>query len=169
MFSNIVLATDGSSHATKALQIAIDLTKKYEAQLTLVHVLNHDHPSEELVRMVESEHLDINPFPTDDSGDHLSTEPATRSMLRSGDRDAMVINAIGEQILKGAKREVDLAGLKNIEMEMLSGDYANGILKVADDRNADIIVMGSRGLSTLKGFVTGSVSHKVYSELIVQF
>lgn len=163
MFSKIVLATDGSQHAAKALKIAINLAKKYEAELSLVHVLNHDHPSEELIRMVENEHLTVNPYPSDpeSDGSHLSTEPATRNMLRSEDKEARVINAIGEQILNSALREAQLADLKNVTSKIVSGDYANEILKVAEAKNADIIIMGRRGLSRLKGFVTGSVSHKV--------
>ena len=34
-----------------------------------------------------------------------------------------------------------------------------GILKVAAETNADIIVMGTRGLSALRGAIMGSVSH----------
>jgi nucleotide-binding universal stress UspA family protein len=34
-----------------------------------------------------------------------------------------------------------------------------GILKVAEETKADIIVMGTRGLSTLRGAIMGSVSH----------
>ena len=44
---------------------------------------------------------------------------------------------------------------------MLAGDYANEILKLAEEKKIDMIIMGRRGLSTLKGFMTGSVSHKV--------
>jgi nucleotide-binding universal stress UspA family protein len=49
----------------------------------------------------------------------------------------------------------------NVTAEILTGDYANSILEVANKADADIIVMGRRGLSNLRGFVTGSVSHKV--------
>jgi nucleotide-binding universal stress UspA family protein len=53
------------------------------------------------------------------------------------------------------------AGLKKVRTEIHAGDYANAILDVAEKKQADIIIMGSRGLSPLRGFVTGSVSHKV--------
>jgi nucleotide-binding universal stress UspA family protein len=49
----------------------------------------------------------------------------------------------------------------NVTAEIRDGDFANCILEVAKKVDADIIVMGRRGLSNLKGFVTGSVSHKV--------
>ena len=51
--------------------------------------------------------------------------------------------------------------MENVIAEIHTGDYANNILKVAKKADADMIVMGRRGLSNLKGFVTGSVSHKV--------
>ena len=37
----------------------------------------------------------------------------------------------------------------------------DAILDCAKDRNADLIVMGTRGLSDLKGRFVGSVSHKL--------
>lgn len=163
MFSKIVLATDGSRHAANALKVAIDLAIKYEAELTLVHVLTHDHPSDDLQRMVDIEHPDVYPGQEDYSVEFSreSSAPAERGMLRSGDREARVISVIGEQVLTDANRKAVDAGVKEVATEIHSGDYANAILKVSELKKADIIVMGRRGLSTLKGFVTGSVSHKV--------
>ena len=57
MIKSIVLAIDGSIHAKHAQTVAIDLASKYEAELTLVHVLTHDHPSNEFARMADVEHL----------------------------------------------------------------------------------------------------------------
>ncbi len=163
MFSKILLATDGSSHANNALNIAIDMALKYHSELTIVHVLTHDHPSEEMERMVEVEHLDHGFRPThiDDQVSQIAVTLANKGFSRTGDKEARVITVLGELILKAANRMASDAGLKNVRTEIHGGDYANAILKVAEKNNSDIIIMGRRGLSRLKGFVTGSVSHKV--------
>jgi nucleotide-binding universal stress UspA family protein len=76
-------------------------------------------------------------------------------------KEARVIALLGEQIIDKASASARKAGVTNVAAEILTGDYANNILEVAKKTDAEIIVMGRRGLSNLKGFVTGSVSHKV--------
>jgi len=162
MISNIVLATDGSDHANNALDVGVDLAAKYGAKLTLVHVLTHDHPSAEMERMVEVEGLaGSTPIQNSEQG---GTSMKLGRMLRGDDKEAheaKVIVALGEKILNAAVKKSKENGVKDVVTEIHSGDYANCILGVADKVNADMIVMGRRGLSNLKGSVTGSVSHKV--------
>jgi nucleotide-binding universal stress UspA family protein len=43
----------------------------------------------------------------------------------------------------------------------LHGTVAQALVDSARDRQADAIVMGSRGLSDMAGLVLGSVTHKV--------
>jgi nucleotide-binding universal stress UspA family protein len=45
--------------------------------------------------------------------------------------------------------------------ELLEGPEAESILKVAENRKADLIVMGTRGFGAVKGFLVGSISRKV--------
>ena len=45
-----------------------------------------------------------------------------------------------------------------------TGIIPKAILKVAENENADMIIMGSRGLGLFKGAVLGSVSQKVIEE-----
>jgi nucleotide-binding universal stress UspA family protein len=47
------------------------------------------------------------------------------------------------------------------ELLILEGDPARAIADAAEDEKCDLIVMGTRGLSDLKGMALGSVSHKV--------
>jgi len=44
---------------------------------------------------------------------------------------------------------------------LLDGDPAQRVLEHAERESVDCIVMGSRGLSDVKGLILGSVSHKV--------
>ncbi len=161
MIKNIVLAIDGSIHAKNAQIVAIDLASKYDAKLTLVHVLTRDHPSNEFVRMAEVEHLSDSRQPR--TGDKEDTYSAVARFLGSTNdsKEARIMVLLGEQIVNNASKNAKKAGVKNVTAEIQSGDYANNILEVAKKVDADMIVMGRRGLSNLKGFVTGSVSHKV--------
>jgi nucleotide-binding universal stress UspA family protein len=158
---NIIVAIDGSNHAGKALKVAIDLAAKYQARLILVHVLTRDHPPKELVRMAEVENL------LDAKQPNVSSKKDTFSAVArfidgdKQDKEAQVIALLGEKIIKNAEKDAKQGGVKNVTSEIRLGDYANCILDVANKAEADLIVMGRRGLSNLKGFVTGSVSHKV--------
>ncbi|MCG6889899.1 MAG: universal stress protein [Gammaproteobacteria bacterium] len=161
MIKNIIAAIDGSAHASSALKVAIDLASKYEARLTLVHVLTRDHPPQELIRMAEVENLLEPRQPNVTSKKDTFSAVARFIGGEKEEKEAKVVALLGEQIIKSATKNAKQAGVTNISSEILVGDYANCILEIASKTDADIIVMGRRGLSNLKGFVTGSVSHKV--------
>lgn len=73
---------------------------------------------------------------------------------------SMVINKIkaqGEEILKKVSQE--LAGFDApVDTEMIMGHPAEAICKKAKAGRYDLIIMGSRGLSGVKGYLMGSVS-----------
>ena len=50
-----------------------------------------------------------------------------------------------------------------IHTELIEGSPAEAIINVAKTRGSTVIVMGSRGLSTIAELVLGSTSHKVVS------
>lgn len=50
-----------------------------------------------------------------------------------------------------------------IHTELIEGPVAEAIIKIAETRGSAVIVMGSRGLSTIAGLVLGSTSNKVVS------
>ena len=50
-----------------------------------------------------------------------------------------------------------------IHSELIEGSAAEAIIKVAVTRGSTVIVMGSRGLSTMAELVLGSTTHKVVS------
>ena len=51
-----------------------------------------------------------------------------------------------------------------IHSELIEGQIADAIINVAEARNCDLIIMGSRGLGRLAGALLGSNSQKVVSE-----
>lgn len=66
------------------------------------------------------------------------------------------------EVLELALREVgEIRG--EIFSEVLEGSPAEVILEVANMRAVDLIVMGSRGMGNLTGFLLGSTSQKVVS------
>jgi nucleotide-binding universal stress UspA family protein len=70
---------------------------------------------------------------------------------------------VADWILSTARSLAADAGAKTIETDTASGDAAEGILHAAEEHDADMIVLGARGLSDIKGLIVGSVSHKVLS------
>jgi len=61
------------------------------------------------------------------------------------------------------KEAVQLLG-GNAEGKVLEGDPAHEIVKFAKEVNASLIVLGSRGLSTIRRVLMGSVSSRVVQE-----
>ncbi len=69
-----------------------------------------------------------------------------------------IVNA--HKVLDAAMEAFTSDGME-AEAELLEGPTAEAILRVAETRNADLIILGARGLGTLSGLVLGSVSQKV--------
>ncbi|MGB0908885.1 MAG: universal stress protein [Nitrospirales bacterium] len=78
------------------------------------------------------------------------------------------MNQDGKQLLKQAERQAALAinqaktaPFVKIRTVLSHGHVTNVVTKQAEKRKADLIVMGSRGLSNITGYLMGSVSRKV--------
>jgi nucleotide-binding universal stress UspA family protein len=68
-----------------------------------------------------------------------------------------------EAVMKTALNEIgSIDG--ELHSELIEGAPADTILAVAEVRSVDLIVMGTRGLGRLSGFVLGSQSQKVVAQ-----
>lgn len=164
MFKTIVAATDNSDHARKAVTLAGDLAEKYGARLVLVHVVNPKQLTPDARHMAEVEHL-IDTGNKAVLNDLAFETPGDWSTRIAGLRDNAELNnkvlmALGHHVLSEAK-DVLRSQVSDIATRLEEGDPVERILECADEERADLIVLGSRGLSELKGLMMGSVSHKV--------
>jgi nucleotide-binding universal stress UspA family protein len=137
MFESIVVATDGSDNAAKAAEVAIDMARRYGSKLYALSVYRH-------ISQLESTHSLVR-------GRYTPEPPDTTMSALS--RDAV-------QWVADRARE---AGLEDVETEVMRGPISRSIVDFAKKKNADAIVLGSRGLGDVTGMLLGSVSHKVNS------
>ena len=163
MFKNILCPVDGSDHADKALALAIDLARTYDAKLVLLHNILTSAGAADLERFAEVEGLAKSVKPA------LSRLKAVEGRLEYGFEEPpaefpRMYVEIGQKVLDDAKNEASAAGLKNLETLMTDGDAAARILHCIKERHIDCVVMGSRGLSDIKALYLGSVSHKVLNK-----
>ena len=163
MIDKLLLAVDGSRNSQRATELGGELAAKLNADLFIVHVLMHGRPSKELVHMAEVEHLVQEAYTIVSPG--LSYTAGSHPELLGGAADdartAQIISALGDQIVRRAMARCKDKGAKHVKTSVRSGDVAEEILKTATTHHADMIIVGTRGLGTLKSTVLGSVSQKV--------
>jgi nucleotide-binding universal stress UspA family protein len=133
VFKSIVVGTDGSETATQAVHQAVDLAKEIDAKLELVSA--YEPVSDQRLR---EERTDV--------PDDLQWMVNPRE-----DVDAT---------LKDAAEVAKEAGVK-VETYARQGDPADAILDVAEEQNADLIIVGNKGMTGAKRFLLGSVPNKV--------
>ncbi len=138
MIKTILVATDGSEHAKKAVILAADVAQKYDAKVIVLFVmtgLGSGEIPEGLRSFARSEHIE--------------------------GTDREILESIGNQIVRDAQALAQEHKAPEIETQIEVGDPASTILSVAKNQGINLIVMGSRGLGDLQGLLMGSVSHKV--------
>jgi nucleotide-binding universal stress UspA family protein len=133
MFRSIVVGTDGSETAGVAVREAIELAKAIGASVELVSAY----------------------------------EPVSNLRLREEARQApgdlqWMVNPREDvdATLREAAEQVEAAGLP-VRTYAREGDPADAILDVAEERGADLIVVGNKGMTGAKRFLLGSVPNKV--------
>ncbi|MCP4319803.1 MAG: universal stress protein [Hyphomicrobiales bacterium] len=161
----ILVAIDGSDHARNALTLAGDLAQKYEARLFILHVVDQKPLGHEERHLAEIEFADrLASFGLDEPPEALQGYGRIGLggfMHAQHQRNAAVKNILGEELLNIAKQDTASGGITEVETMLLNGDPAEKILETADRTGANLVVIGSRGLSDLGGMWLGSVSHKV--------
>jgi nucleotide-binding universal stress UspA family protein len=135
--AKIVVGVDGSAAGAAALTFAVDEARLRNATL---HVL---HASEA-------------PEWAGTPGGYVVVGEPSESHDLSGTEQAHADAAV--QALEAQAAGVDTSGI-DVRLEPVLGDAASALLEASND--ADLVVVGSRGRSGVRGLVLGSVSRKV--------
>jgi nucleotide-binding universal stress UspA family protein len=92
-------------------------------------------------------------------------EPATLyEMLLAHDPDVIedVAAKAGLHLLEPARQLVRASGQAvEVEIEVARGDPAHTLVDIVERFGCDLVVMGARGMGTLRSAMLGSVSHEV--------
>jgi len=168
MIKKVLVATDGSKHAAKALTVASQIAAKFQAQLVILHVLLRDATSTTLRSMANKKELTK---AQRHLLDHYEID-AQMDVARAGFEvtpvpippPAQLVQVIGNQLVERAAGVARRHRVKKVIPVTAEGDPAEAILKRAKKEKADLLVIGSRGFGEIKSLILGSVSHKVAAE-----
>ena len=139
MFKRILAAVDGSKTSLKALDKAIELQKLIpDAEIYILCVYKHH-----------------------------SLFEASLSIGRPAEMDIpdKVLSEYAKDVVNHAKQLAAERGGKNVRGFVKAGRPSKVIVKFAQDKEADLIVVGTKGTNSDKdGTFLGSVSHRVASQ-----
>jgi nucleotide-binding universal stress UspA family protein len=134
MYGSIVVGTDGSETAKEAVRQAAELAKLLDAELLLVSAY----------------------------------EPVSEARLRQERREvpedvSWMVNPREEvqAVLDEEAGRLRGEGLGKVDTFAREGDPADAILDVAEEKTADLIIVGNKGMTGARRFLLGSVPNKV--------
>jgi nucleotide-binding universal stress UspA family protein len=132
--TRILVATDGSEDANRAVDYAAHRAKQDNAELLIVNVMGgYGLPEKVFVALANEQHFWLKEL--------LESESAGT--------------------LAAARERARTAGVSTILLESRTGEIAQTIIEIAQEMRADAIVVGKRGAGRVAGVLLGSVSQKL--------
>ena len=140
----ILYSTDLSKHARHAFGYAVSLAHRYDAKITILHVLE---------QMSDSVSVQLASMMGEDRWDEL--------MKRSENEARAAINERLERFCKEMAAEMRECPFVVEKIIVESGQPVEQILKQVEKSGADIVVMGTHGLGGLAEVMLGSTARRV--------
>jgi nucleotide-binding universal stress UspA family protein len=133
VFGSIVVGTDGSDTAREAVRQAVELAARLGARLEIVSAYE--------------------PVPGARLREEVQQAPADLQWLVNPREDV-------DATLREAAEAAREGGVEAVTYAR-QGDPADAILDVAEERGADLIVVGNKGMTGARRFLLGSVPNRV--------
>ena len=136
MNKKILVPIDRSEQALTALDLAATLAHDGNAEVVLLNVVGREQLPNAVRRFAEVDHIDGPP------------EWQYEQLVAAG-------------VLKAGQKRARSNGVQIVDTRVRHGDPTKAIVEAASFDYVDMIVMGNRGLGSVKGLAFGSVSQKV--------
>jgi nucleotide-binding universal stress UspA family protein len=133
MFKHILVPTDGSKLSEKAIKHAIQFAKQAKARVTALHVIQKFRP--------------------------FTTQVEMHEMMAKDHEKSGVEHA--NQYLRYAQRIANNAGVECDSARASSDHPYKEIIRAAEEKGCDLILMASHGRRGIEGFLLGSETQKV--------
>lgn len=131
-YTKILTAYDGSEQAIRALKTAITLAEEWKASLEVVHAYQ---------------------IPVIVVGEAMIQPPVNTTVVAADEADNLADEV--RSIISSVSPELQA------NVTVIQGEAGRGIVDTAEEKGADLIIIGCRGNSGLKELFLGSVSHYV--------
>jgi nucleotide-binding universal stress UspA family protein len=129
-----MVATDGSDASDRAVDYAAGLAKRENADLLVVNVVGgYGLLHKAMLQLTRSEQAWLKEF----------------------------LESLSAETLTKARERARAAGADQIQLESRAGDVAQSVIAIANEKAADVIVVGKRGAGLVERLLLGSVSEKV--------
>jgi nucleotide-binding universal stress UspA family protein len=162
MFKSIVVAFDGSVYSSRALEIGATLAGQIKIPLGIIYVIDPSHIKipDEMRKMGEVEHI-IDPMPRVVVNFENAPASMVNTMAQTSSDSEKAMFQYADFLVSEARESAKHHGATDVEARAVLGNPAEEIVEFARDRNADLIICGSRGFGKLKSLLLGSTSHKI--------
>lgn len=136
MFKKLLVPLDESDLANNIGENAMELAKRFDAEICIIYV--------------------IPPVPSYITRYHGKVETSFKEIQD-------IIENSAYDRMKAASEQYNNRGIK-VDTKVLKGNPADEICKEAKAGKYDLIIIGSRGMGDIKGFLLGSVSNRVVKQ-----
>ena len=150
----ILYATDLSENAHYAFAYAVSLADLYNAAITFIHVLP------EVPDILDKSVIG---YISDERWEEFKSQNVNeaREALIGKRRDHLVIKDALHQFSENVKAIQEGHGFVTDDIVVARGNPVEQILKQAEEKNCDLIVMGTHGQGTLADAMMGSTARRV--------